>query len=325
MTGATEDWEIPPEARPDPAHCSYDLAGALQAAVAVRTIVPEDAFTASTLGTERRGNGMVIEGGIVLTIGYLITEAETIWLTFADGRTVEGHALAYDQETGFGLVQPLARLDMDGLALGSSRELEVGGAAVIAAAGGLNRSLAARLVGRQEFAGYWEYVLEEALFTAPAHPHWGGTGLIGASGELIGIGSLQLEAAGSTGTAMPINMVVPIDILKPILGELKAHGRRNRPARPWLGVYCTGMEDKVVVMGVAGKGPARDRGMETGDIILRVAGTPVGSLAGFYRRVWSLGDAGVEVPLTVHRDGRTLELRLRSGDRNDYLKRPRLH
>lgn len=321
----TEDWEIPPEARPNPAHCGYDLGAVMEAAVGVRTIVPQDAFTAATLGTERRGNGMVIEGGVVVTIGYLITEAETVWLSFADGRTAEGHALAYDQETGFGLVQPLARLDLKGLALGSSQELDVGSPAVMAAAGGLTRSLATRLVGRQEFAGYWEYVLEEALFTAPAHPHWGGAGLIGPSGELIGIGSLQLEAASGTGVSMPINMVVPIDILKPVLGELLAHGRRNRPARPWLGLYCTGIEDKIVVMGVAEKGPARERGIETGDIILRVAGMPVGSLAGFYRRVWSLGDAGVEVPLTVLRDGRMLELRLRSGDRNDFLKQPRLH
>ncbi len=320
------EWKVPAAVQPKLTDYGYDLEHALAAMVGIRAIVPADAFTAETLGTERTGNGVLIRGdGLVLTIGYLVTEAETIWLSLSDGRSLPGHVLAYDQATGFGLVQALARLDLPALSLGQSRQAQIGERVVVGGAGGRQHSVAARIVAKQEFAGYWEYVLDEAIFTAPAHPNWGGTALIGAAGDLLGIGSLQLEREREGGRSEHLNMVVPIDLLKPILDDLLTLGRANRPPRPWLGLYATELEDKVVVVGLASRGPAQRADIRAGDIVLAVAGTEVSDLAGLFRRIWSLGEAGVEVPLTVYRDGRTFELRVTSGDRNRFLKSPSLH
>ena len=322
---SSSDWEMPPAAQPKPEDYSYDLDEALGALVGLRALVPADAFTAETLGTERTGNGVLIRDGVVLTIGYLITEAETIWLHLGDGRAVPGHVLAYDQETGFGLVQALARVELPALSIGHSKTAKIGDQVVVAGAGGRKHSVVARVVAKQEFAGNWEYVLDEAIFTAPAHPFWGGTAMIGRGGELLGIGSLQVQQVRDTGTPEPLNMIVPIDLLKPILEDLLTLGRPNRPPRPWLGLNATEIDDKIVVARVSTSGPARRANLRTGDIVLAVAGDEVSDLAGFFRRVWSLGKAGVEVPLMVYRDGRTIEVRVTSGDRNRFLKGPSLH
>ncbi|MGP0091337.1 MAG: S1C family serine protease [Xanthobacteraceae bacterium] len=320
------EWKVPSALQPKPENYGYNLDRALESVLGLRAVIPADAFTAETLGTERAGNGVLIrESGLVLTIGYLITEAETIWLTTIDGRAVPGHALAYDQETGFGLVQALARLDLPVLPLGRSSAAQVNTRVVVAGAGGRQHSVAARIVAKQEFAGYWEYVLDEAIFTAPSHPHWGGTALIGATGELLGIGSLQLQQDRESGRSEDLNMVVPIDLLTPILDDLLTHGRPNRPPRPWLGLYATEVEDKVVVVGLASRGPAQRADLHTGDIVLAVAGEEVGDRAGLFRRIWSLGDAGVEVPLSIYRDGLTFEVSIASGDRNRFFKAPSLH
>jgi S1-C subfamily serine protease len=319
------DWKISAAVQPKPEDYGYDLEAALASVVGLRAIIPSDAFTAETLGTERAGNGVLIRDGLVLTIGYLITEAESIWLHLNDGRTVPGHALGFDQETGFGLVQPLGRFDLPTLRIGSSGVLQVGERVVVGGAGGRQRSVAARVAGRQEFAGYWEYVLDEAIFTAPSHPQWGGTALIGAAGDLLGIGSLQLEQGGEKSKNEHLNMIVPIDLLKPIFDDLLKFGRPNRPPRPWLGVYSTEIEDKIVIMGIAPRGPAQRADLRTGDIVLAIADEDVSDLASFYRRLWSLGDAGVEVPLTIYRDGDTFDVRVNSTDRARLLKAPRLH
>ncbi|MGE0724134.1 MAG: S1C family serine protease [Alphaproteobacteria bacterium] len=320
------DWKVPTSVQPKPDDYAYDLDAALGAVVGVKALVPRDAFTAETLGTERAGNGVLIRGdGLVLTIGYLITEAETIWLSLSDGRAVPGHVLGYDQETGFGLVQALARITVPALTLGESATIKVGDRVVVGGAGGRQRAVAARIVARQEFAGYWEYVLDEAIFTAPAHPHWGGTAVIGPGGELIGIGSLHLEQAREGGSSEHLNMIVPIDLLKPILDDMLAAGRANRPPRPWLGVYAAELEGRVVVAGLADGGPAERGDIRSGDIVLAVGGAEVSGLAGFFRRVWSLGQAGVEVPLTIFRDGRTMDVGVQSADRRRFLKAPSLH
>jgi S1-C subfamily serine protease len=316
--------KVPAAVQPRPQDYGFDLERALAAVVGLHAIVPPDAFTAETLGVERAGNGVLIGDGLVLTIGYLITEAEQVWLHLGDGRVVEGHALGFDQETGFGLVQALGHIDLPPLTLGSSKHAEVGERAVIGGAGGRTRSVAGRIVARQEFAGYWEYLLPEAIFTHPAHPNWGGAGLINSAGELIGIGSLQVERAREGGNEY-LNMIVPIDELKPILDDLRKFGRANRPARPWLGVYSTEIEDKVIVVGVAPKGPAARAELRTGDIVVAVKGERVTSLAAFYRKIWSLGTAGVEVPLTLYRDGLTFDVRVNSSDRAKFLKNPRMH
>jgi S1-C subfamily serine protease len=261
----------------------------------------------------------------VLTIGYLITEAETIWLSLNDGRSVPGHVLGYDQETGFGLVQALAKLDMPALEIGQSAAAAIGERVVVAGAGGRQRSVAARIVAKQEFAGYWEYVLDEAIFTAPAHPNWGGTALIGPAGDLLGIGSLQLQHAVEKGQAQNINMIVPIDLLNPILDDLMKFGRRNAPPRPWLGLYATEVENRLVIVGLADKGPAKKADLRTGDIVLSVAGKEVRDLASFFRRVWAQGEAGVDVPVSIYRDGDTMDVRVKSSERNRFLKGPSLH
>ena len=323
---SVSEWKVPASAQPRKEDYGYDLERALASMVALHTLVPADAFTATTLGVERAGNGVLIDNGLVLTVGYLITEAETIWLHLHDGQVVQGHPLGIDNETGFGLVQALGKIDAPMLPIGSSSAAQVGERVVTGGAGGRTRSLAARIAAKQEFAGYWEYVLDEAIFTFPAHPNWGGTGLISSGGELIGIGSLQLEREREKGGKPEnLNMVVPIDLFKPIRDDLMKFGRVNKPVRPWLGVYSTEIEDKVVAVGIAGKGPAARAEMKTGDVIVAVKGDKVSTLAGFYRRVWALGDAGVEVPLTLYRDGVQFDVRINSSDRAKYLKGPRLH
>jgi S1-C subfamily serine protease len=318
------EWKVPASAQPRVEDYGFDLERALAAVVGLHSIIPSDAFTAQTLGTERAGNGVLIGDGLVLTVGYLITEAETIWLHLHDGHVAPATALAVDQETGFGLVQALAKLDVSPLPIGSSAKAEVGERVVLGGAGGRTRSVAARIAARQEFAGYWEYVLDDAIFTFPAHPNWGGTALISSAGELIGIGSLQLERERA-GKSENLNMVIPIDLLTPIRDDLVKFGRANRPVRPWLGLYSTEIEDKVIVVGVAGKGPAARAEIKTGDVILAVKGEKVSTLAGFYRKVWALGAAGVEVPLTLYREGVTFDVRVNSSDRAKFLKAPRLH
>jgi S1-C subfamily serine protease len=196
---------------------------------------------------------------------------------------------------------------------------------VVAGAGGLHRSVAARIVAKQEFAGYWEYVLDEAIFTAPSHPNWGGTAVIGPAGDLIGIGSLQLEQGREKGSAGHLNMVVPIDLLTPILDDLLRHGRPNRPARPWLGFYAAEIDDRIVVIGVADRGPAQRAGLQTGDVVQAVAGETPDDLAGLFRRIWSQGRAGAEIPLRIERDGRSFDQRVTSSERNRFFKVPRMH
>ncbi|GKQ51874.1 S1C family serine protease [Bradyrhizobium sp. Ce-3] len=321
---STTEWKVPAAFQPRPEDYRYDLDRALMSVVGLHSIIPPDAFSAETLGTERTGNGVLIDDGLVLTIGYLITEAATVWLHLGDGRAVEGHALGFDFESGFGLVQALGKLDIDPRPIGSSAATQVGDNVVLGGAGGRTRSVASQVAAKQEFAGYWEYLLDEAIFTHPAHPNWGGTGLLNNAGELIGIGSLQLERERS-GRAEHVNMIVPIDLLNPVLSDLRRFGRVNKPARPWLGMYTTEIDNRLVVVGVASKGPAARAELKTGDVILAVDGDKVTSQTGFYRKLWSLGSAGVDVPLTVYHEGVTFDVTLTSIDRMKLLKAPRLH
>jgi S1-C subfamily serine protease len=318
------DWEIPVLAQPKPDEFGFDLDHALLSVVGLQAHIPEDAFTAGILGTERAGSGVVIgENGLVLTIGYLVTEAEQVWLSTGDGRATAGHVLAYDQASGFGLVQALGRLGVPPLPLGRSSDIEPGDP-VILAAGSRHQSVRATVIGKQEFAGYWEYLLEEAIFTAPAHPFWGGSALIGGDGKLLGIGSLHVQQVTERGKPRDINMIVPIDILKPILDELLTYGKRNHAARPWIGTYLAESDGKIVVAGVSERGPAAAAGMRVGDVVWAVRDESVEGLADFYRKVWASGDAGAEIPIEVLRDERTVWLRVKSVDRAALLKAPRL-
>src|SRR5712672_4271493 len=323
MPSLTE-WKVPPAFQPRPGDYSFDLDKVLSSVVGLHSIIPPDAFSAETLGTERAGNGVVIDHGLVLTIGYLITEADAVWLHRGDGSVVEGHALGFDSESGFGLVQALGDLDLEPLPLGSSAAAAIGDRVVMGGAGGRTRSVASHIATKQEFAGYWEYLIDEAIFTYPAHPNWGGAGLISTRGELIGIGSLQIERERE-GKAEHVNMIVPIDLLKPVLDDIRKFGRVNKPARPWLGMFSTEIDGKVVVIGISGNGPAARAELRAGDVILAINGERITSQTAFYRKLWSLGPAGVDVPLTVYHEGVTFDVTLTSTDRAKLLKAPRLH
>jgi S1-C subfamily serine protease len=290
--------------------------------VALRASIRSDGFTASGLGTRREGSGVVIrENGLVLTIGYLITEAEEVWLTAGDGRVLPAHVVGYDQETGFGLVQALGQLGVPALELGKSATARVGDPVVFA--DGAGQVVKATIAARQEFAGYWEYLLDDAIFTAPAHPSWGGAALVDAEGRLIGVGSLRLQMVRE-GEVEDANMIVPIDLLPPILDDLLTRGQANRPARPWLGVFSAESNGDVVVINVAQGGPAAKAGLKPGDKISDIRDERVDGLADLYRKMWKSGPAGAEVPMRIVRNGRDSWVRVKSADRTDYLRKPQL-
>jgi S1-C subfamily serine protease len=318
-------WAFPESVQPKAGETQFDLERAFDAVVLVRAEIPEDAHSAATLGTERAGYGAVIrEDGLVLTIGYLINEATQIWLTTNRGALVPGYPLAYDPATGFGLVQPLAKLAAPHLERGRAGDVNVGDAAFVIGHGGCNHSLKTRLIAKHEFAGYWEYLLDEALFTAPAHPQWGGAALLDAQGNLIGIGSLLVQRE-LNGEPLHVNMFVPIDLLDPILNAMLNTGRSPHPPRPWLGMSTQDPGGQLVVARLSPGGPASRAGIQVGDLVLGVGASRVHGLAEFFRTVWQLGEAGVDVPLTLSRGGDVLHITVKSGDRNDFLRKPKLH
>ncbi len=320
-----QTWAFPESVQPKSSETQFDLERAFDAVVLVRAEVPDDAYSAATLGTERGGYGAVIrEDGLVLTIGYLINEASQIWLTTNRGTLVPGYPLAYDQATGFGLIQPLGKLSVPHFQRGLAADINVGDAAFVIGHGGRAHSLKTRVIAKQEFAGYWEYVLDEALFTAPAHPQWGGAALLDAQGNLIGTGSLLVQQVVN-GEPYPVNMFVPIDLLNPILDAMLNTGRSPHPPRPWLGMSTQDPEGKLVVGRLSPGGPASRAGIRVGDVVLGVGESTVHGLAELFRAVWRLGAAGVDVPLTLSRAGDVLHITVKSADRNDYLRKPKLH
>jgi S1-C subfamily serine protease len=318
-------WEFPVEMRPRPEDWRFDLDTALDAVVQLRSEIPEDAFTAQILGTERVGNGVVIrDDGLILTIGYLITEASTIWLTTNRRVVVPAFPIAYDQATGFGLVQPLGKLGVRALPRGTASACRVGENVVVAGHGGRAHALRATVFAKREFAGYWEYVLDEAIYTAPAHPQWGGSALIGSDGKLLAIGSLLVQEKVDGGTLQG-NLLVPIDLLEPILEDMLKIGRSASAPRPWCGLYVTEAGSKLVVAGLAPGGPAERAGAKVGDFVLDVGGEKPASLAALWRTIWRFGAPGAEIPLRLQRKAAAINIRLRAADRNDFLKKPHLH
>ncbi len=321
----TQQWAFQEQLQPKADETRFDLARALDAVVLVRAEVPDDAFTAATLGTERVGYGAVIrEDGLVLTIGYLVTEASQVWLTTNRGAVIAGHPLAYDQATGFALIQPLGKLEAPPLRRGLASDVKVGESTFVIGHGGSAHSLKTQLIAKREFAGYWEYLLDEALFTTPAHPQWGGAALLDLDGNLIGIGSLLVQQEGN-GEAAQVNMFVPIDLLDPILEGMLQTGRSPPPPHPWLGMYTQDPEGKLVVGRLSAGGPAERAGVQVGDVVLGVASLRVQGLAELFRAVRRLGAAGVEVPLVLERAGELLPITVKSADRNDFFKKPNFH
>lgn len=293
----------------------------LGAVVKLRAKALPDARTASTLGQNREGSGVVIDSdGLVLTIGYLILEAEGIEVTGADGKTLPANLVGYDHATGFGLVRTVAPLAVRPLALGDSSTLEERDVALIAGHGGREGANIGYVVSRREFTGSWEYLVEDAIFTAPAVYNWGGAALIGPDGRLVGIGSLYVRDAARPGSLFPGNMFVPINLLKPILGDLIASGRSGEPPRPWLGLGTEEVQGRLFVTRIQPEGPSDQAGIRAGDMVIGVNGVSVQGQADFYRRLWKLGAAGTEVKLQVLQGVKVNELAVKSIDRLNYLR-----
>ena len=310
----------------DSAKFPFDIEQVLRGVVSLRTRIPEDALTAPVLGTERSGHGIVIDDrGLVLTIGYLIAEANSVWLVDGQSVTAPGHVVAYDQESGFGLVQTLQPTGWPAVPLGDSAALAVGEDVLVAGYGGPESAINAQVLAKREFAGYWEYVLDEAIFTGPAHPNWGGAALIDRRGSLAGVASLLVQQADREGSTNGINMSVPVDVLKPVLGDLMRYGRRATPPRPWLGWLVQEIEGNLVVAGIYEDCPADTAGLRVGDVVVSVDGQPVSGLAGLFRRIWALGEAGVVVPLDIRRDNDTRRARVQSVDRDQRTRSEPLH
>jgi S1-C subfamily serine protease len=312
--------------RPKPEELSFELDEVLSAIVSLRAKVPEEAFTASFLGTDRQGSGVVIdEHGLVLTIGYLISEAETVTLSTVEGTTVQAHQVAYDYESGFGLLRTIQPLGVKPMALGSSASVPERENVIVGSAGGRPYAISVRVVSKREFAGYWEYLLDEAIFTSPPHPAWSGAALIDKAGRLIGIGSLIVEEARKGQRPVPGNMFVPIDLFKKISRDLIEKGHAGTRSRPWLGMYTAEAGNRLIVTGVFSGGPADEGGVEAGDAVVALNGEEVESVAEFYRKIWASGPAGVEVILSVSRDNQEMHLTIRTRDRNRLMRAPKGH
>ncbi len=307
--------------RPDRDGLGYDIDRTLGAVLKLHADIPQDAFTAHTLGTEREGSGVVIDDdGLVLTIGYLILESAAVELVVEGERTVPAKFVAYDHVTGLGLLRAAAPLGVKPLELGDSGALIKGHQVLAIGNGGQGSALGAYVVSRREFAGWWEYLLPNAIFTSPPHLKHSGAALIDASGRLVGVGYLVVANAPADDVAMPGNMFVPIDALKPVLGDLLARGRSSAPSRPWLGLYSQEIQGRLFVARVPEGGPAHAAGMRPGDLVLGIAGQPVRSLPDYYRKLWSLGRAGIEVPLLVVRGDAPARLTIKSIDRYDWFR-----
>ncbi len=291
------------------------------AIVSITAHVPEDAMSAGLLGTERVGHGVRIrDDGLIATIGYVVHEAENLWIGTRD-TVVPGFVVGYDFDSGLALVKPSLPLHGPVMPLGSADSLEVGDAVAVASSGGKEHSIDARVVAKQEFAGRWEYVLDQAVFTTPQHDSWSGAALVDSHGRLCGLGSLVIHGFETRAGTSTVNMFVPIELLAPIVDEICAHGRRLSPPRPWLGMLVHDDQHDLTVVGVYRNCPADKAGLRPGDVILGIDDEPVVGLANMFRRVWSLGSAGVDVPLNVLRNTEKMQLKVRSGDRVGFQRK----
>jgi len=292
----------------------------LNAVVGISAKIQKDARSAETLGLQRSGSGAIVRDGYVLTIGYLVIEAEAVQVTGADGRTLPATVAAYDHASGFALLKVIGSMPAKPLALGDSAALGERDPAMAVSASSRDAPAIVYVVSRRAFSGNWEYLLDSAIFTYPAVMNWSGAALISAKGELVGIGSLIVNDSAGAGSESPGNMFVPVDLLKPILDDLISAGRRSGPARPWLGLNAEEMRGRLIVARVSPDGPAARAGLKSGDIVMGVGGEEVNSLADLYRKVWARGAAGVEVPLNVLQGLQVRDISLRSIDRLEYFK-----
>ena len=299
------------------------LEPALGTLVSIQSYVPGNAMSAGMLGTERTGHGIRLrEDGLIVTIGYVVTEAEEIWITSHDRRAVPGFVVGSDFESGLALIKTTIPLPGPIMEIGDPSILGVGDTACIAGSREANpQAVEVHVVAKQEFAGRWEYVLDKAIFTAPPYESWSGAALLDQEGQLCGVGSLVIQGFEVNETRRTTNMFVPIDLLPPIIDEICEYGRRSTPPRPWLGLLVDDEDDGLIVVGVYRNCPADKAGLRPGDVIIRVGDQPVHSLANMFKTVWSLGAAGINVPLLVLRSSQLQEVVIKSTDRSEFLRK----
>ena len=293
----------------------------VSAVVRIKTHVNPEGRTVEGLGREREGSGILIDNdGLVLTIGYLMVEAYAAEVVDNSGRTVPASVVGYDHETGFGLLRTMEPLKLKPMPLGKSADVKERDPVLVASFGGPDMVAGAYVVAKREFAGNWEYMLDEALFTAPPHPAWSGAALINREGKLVGVGSLIVGDAAGGSDKTPGNMFVPIDRLLPVLGDLISDGRVAGPGRPWLGVNTDELRGRLFVSRVTPGGPAEKAGLKRGDVVVGVNGEPPKNLADFYRKVWAQGAAGTTVAIDVLQDSQVRRVEIKSINRLDHLK-----
>ena len=291
------------------------------AVVHIKTSINPEGTSVDNLGRQREGSGVVIdESGLILTIGYLMVEAQSAEVITNDGRTLPAAVVGYDHETGFGVLRTLEPPKLKPLPLGRSADVKEQDPALVASYGGPGMVLPVRVASRREFAGSWEYLVDSAIYTSPPHPAWSGAALINREGKLIGIGSLIVGNAKSEEEPGPGNMFVPIDLIGPILGDLLAEGRISGAGRPWLGLNAQAVHGRLFVGRVTPGSPAERAGLHKGDIIVGIGGEKTRTLGDFYRKMWSLGAAGVKVPLDVLADDDARRVDVPSVNRLDTLK-----
>jgi S1-C subfamily serine protease len=295
---------------------------AVRAVVGVTALVPPEARSAHTLGTERQGSGVVIgSDGLVLTVGYLILEASRIVVTTPTGDEVSAEIVAYDYDTGFGLVRARFAERVRAIEIGDLKAVKQGTPVYIGSRVSDLDVTPAQVVARREFAGYWEYLLPDAIFTTPQYAAFGGAALLSAEGRLLGIGSLAVRNAASENEHSPGNMFIPIDQLPPILGDLLALGKRSGKEKPWLGIWSNESEQgEVAIGGVQPDSPAARAGLRRGDVIMKVEGEAVRGQADLYRKLWAAGDKATEIALTLKRGDATVEQKVPAIGRSTFFK-----
>jgi S1-C subfamily serine protease len=304
--------------RPPAAQGQEQLTVDALSVVKIRSQAVPNARSSRTLGPQRQGTGVVIDSeGLVLTIGYLITEAETVELSTADGKSFPATIVGYDSATGFGLVKALRPLPVKPVQFGASSSI---GERELVLIVGFDGVAPAYVVSRRPFIGYWEYLLDDAIYTAPATVNWSGAALLNREGKLLGIGSLVVGDAMGTRQQIPGNMFVPIDLLKPLLGDLIANGRSSAKPRPWIGVNSQEVQGNVIVTRVTPEGPADSADLRAGDVIVGIGGQPIKGQADFYTKLWGRGEAGVAIPLEVLRSGKVETITVKSIERERHFR-----
>ena len=293
----------------------------LAAVVRVKMKAVKGARSSDTLGEEREGTGILIDDkGHILTIGYVVMEAQSIEITTQDDKTVPAVLAGYDHVTGFGLLRALTLLDIKPIALGDADKLPVKEPVMVLPHGGRGAATLAYVMSRRKFTGSWEYQLDSAIFTSPPTMKWAGAALLNREGKLVGVGSLLVRDSIGPGQAVPGNMFVPIDLIKPILADLIASGKRSGPQRPWIGLATEEVQGHLFVTRVSPDSPAEKAGLKRGDIVIGVGSNPVTTHEVLYEKLWAVGDAGVDVPLRVLQGAELKEIRVRSIDRNEYFR-----